>query len=783
MGYIMEDENIFKISVRDLVEFVLSSGDLTLEFSGSTRNVDAIRIHQKLQKAGGENYKAEVYLKHQFNIYNQIIELSGRADGIIKEENDVVIDEIKTTSMNIDLINEDYNIVHWAQAKCYAYIYCIDNNIENISVQLTYCNIDTYDIKKLVNDFSVVELQEFFEGLIEKYIFWAEKKQNFYKVRDKSIQTLEFPFDKFRTGQRNFSISAYRVVRDGGKLFAQAPTGTGKTIATLFPAVKAMGEGYAFKIFYLTAKTITRTIAENALEIMIGKGLKIKSITLTAKDKICFSKDRSCNPDDCIYARGYYDRLKSALKDILEVDFYTRDVIEKYALKYEICPFEFSLDLSLWSDVIICDYNYLFDPRVSLKRFFLDNKEEYCFLVDEAHNLVDRARDMYSSEIYKKKFLDMKKKTQYEIPKIKKYFNKINKFFLDMREQLDGNNNLIATKDPPKDVVLILKSLIKEIEKWLVINRNNSIKEEVMDFYFEIFNFIKVYELYDDRYITYIEKNNEDIKLKLFCIDPSFLISEALKKGKSTVFFSATLTPLTYFKKILGGDEESKSIILPSPFPKENLCIMINKSISTKYKDRETTFDEVYKCILSSIEGKNGNYLVFFPSYQYMIEIHKKFNEQNGVKLIIQNSDMSELEKEKFLLEFSTFGENTLLGFAVLGGIFSEGIDLSGEKLSGAIIVGVGLPKICDERDLISTYFNRDKESGFKYAYIYPGINKVLQAAGRVIRTENDRGIIMLIDERYRNNQYKSLLPIEWSNYKSVYTCEQISHIVHDFWK
>lgn len=775
--------SMIKISVRDLVEFVLTRGDLVSDFSGSSRNVDAIKIHQKIQKDGGSNYSAEVYLSREFDINGINIEINGRADGIITDGDKTVIDEIKTTGMDVSLIDEDYNILHWAQAKCYGYIYCLDKCLRNISIQLTYCNIDTYGIKRFIKDYSIDELEEFFKDLTAQYTYWALKQQNWYILRNKSIKELQFPFENFRKGQRNFAIYTYRAVRDGKKLFAQAPTGTGKTVAALFPSVKAMGEGHASKIFYLTAKTITRTITENTLHIMKNKGLKIKSITLTAKDKICFSKDSSCNPEECIYAKGYYDKIKTALEDILNADDYDRETIEHYAKKYKICPFEFSLDLSLWCDVIICDYNYVFDPRVSLKRFFLDNKGEYCFLIDEAHNLTDRAREMYSCSICKSRILEIKKKYENIIPDIKKYLNNINKLFIDMRKQCEEENNCIVSHDPPKDLVVLLRAILKVMEKWLLQNKNSEYKDEILEFYFDIFGFLRIYELYDERYVTYMEKDKDDVKLKLFCIDPSYLIGETLKKGKSSVFFSATLTPLDYFRQVLGGDEDSEQIILPSPFPRNNLCLMINDSISTKYKDREKTLDNVTECINAAIKGKKGNYIIFFPSYEYMMKIYERFEGQSEIKVIVQSSGMTEKEKEDFLNEFSSYGENTMAAFAVMGGIFGEGIDLAGEKLSGAVIVGVGLPKICTERNLISSYFDKERSKGFEFAYIYPGINKVLQSAGRVIRTENDRGIVLLIDERYGSSEYKRLFPREWCFPIKVYSKNQIEKIVSDFWK
>lgn len=780
----MSSKSTIKVSVRNLVEFILMGGDLVFGFTGSSRNNEAIKAHQLVQKAGGDNYQKEVHVSYLAEEEDINLEVNGRIDGVIKEDNHYTIDEIKTTTKDLEYIQEDFNILHWAQAKCYGFIFCLQNNLETIDIQLTYYHLETRDIKRFVKPYSLEDLREFFYQLVKEYMEWARIIRDWSITRDISIQQLKFPFGSYRKGQRELAVAAYRTIKEGGKLFAQAPTGIGKTMATLFPTVKALGEGHISKIFYLTAKTITRTIAEDAVTRMYKEGLRFKTVTLTAKDKICFKPGSKCNPEDCEFAKGHYDRVKDALRDILDTDFFTREVIEQYANKHNVCPFEFSLDLSNWCDCIICDYNYAFDPRVYLKRFFMDGGGDYGFLIDEAHNLVDRAREMFSAELFKKPILTLKTATKDSVPELSKVLNKINSYMVKARKECEENNNHYLSQEQPKDIYPLLRKFTTIAENWLLSNPKSPLNEEILELYFEIMGFQRTAEYYDERYVTYFEKIGDDVKLKLFCLDPSHLMNEATKRGKSAIFFSATLSPIDYFIYNLGGDEKNYRLKLPSPFDKENLCVLVNDSISTKYRVRDLSYNNIAKSIYSLIISRKGNYLAFFPSYQYMKEIHQRFLDIDpNVGVIIQNPGMNETEREDYLKEFTDDRGGSLVGFAVMGGIFGEGIDLAGDRLSGAVVVGVGLPQICLERDIIKDYFQQLKGSGFEYSYIYPGINKVMQAVGRVIRTEEDRGVVLLIDERFSQYPYRTLLPNEWQPINRVRKSEDIEEITEKFWR
>lgn len=775
--------NNIKISIRNLVEFILRSGDIVSSYIGKNRAVEGTRIHTMIQKEMDDNYTSEVTLKTDVKFDDLTVTVQGRADGIIKEDEKIIIDEIKSVAKPLEKIDENYNPLHWAQAKCYGYIYAIQNNLTEIDIQLTYYQIDTEEIKRIRKTYTLEEVKEFFNDLIDKYYIWADLTRKWIETRDISIKGLDFPFDDYREGQRDLAVGVYRTIEENKKIFAEAPTGIGKTISTVFPAVKAIGENKGEKIFYLTAKTITRSVAEDTFKILNKNGLRFKTITLTAKDKICFCKESNCNPEECEYSEGHFDRVNDAIYDLVtHEDMITRGIIEDYARKHTVCPFEFSLDISLWADSIICDYNYVFDPRAQLKRFFIDEKNDYIFLIDEAHNLVDRSRGMFSAVLYKDIFLSLRRFFKDKEPKIAKALSKLNSFMLKMKKECNEEGYHIQ-KDEPEDIYYLLKKFVKVADEWLTEHQKEDGHQELLELYFEVLAFIRVTEDYDERYVTYVETYGNNVKLKLFCLDPSYLLSKILKHGKTSMFFSATLSPIEYYKNILGGSDEDNIMVLPSPFDRDNLNLMIVDSVSTKYRNRELSYDSIAKIVHSTIKGKKGNYMVFFPSYRYMNDVYETFIEAHPeVKTMIQEVGMSEEEREEFLYSFKENPEETLVSFAVMGGIYSEGIDLKGDRLSGAIVVGVGLPMICLERNIIKDYFNEENGLGFEYAYMYPGMNKVLQAAGRVIRTEEDQGVVCLIDERFSYNGYKKIFPPHLRSNVKIRRIDDIDKVLDKFW-
>ncbi|MBR9647548.1 ATP-dependent DNA helicase [Clostridium tyrobutyricum] len=802
------DQDVIKISVRNLVEFVLRQGDLDNRFTSNVRALEGTRVHQKIQqqykdKIIGDKsatYNCEVSLKYEI-IYRKFkFLIEGRADGIILEDDCVTIDEIKTVTRPLEMIDATYNPLHLAQVKCYAYIYAYENKLDYICVQLTYYNINDHKVKFIKEKINIEDLRRFFIDILDKYYKWVELKKDWNDIRNKSIDDLKFPFKSYRTGQRKLAAVVYGTIRDKKRLFVQAPTGIGKTISTIFPSIKALATQKLSTIFYLTAKTTTRATAEETLKIMFERGLRLKSITITAKEKVCLNDDTACNPEHCEYARGHYNRVNEAIFEIINSeDLITRDKIIKYSKKFQICPFEFCLDTALFCDYVICDYNYAFNPRVYLRRFFDESSEKNVLLIDEAHNLVDRSRDMFSAEIYKKSFLHIKKFIKKEDNKILKCLNKINSYMLDLKkncnlefkdlkDKLSGDivyikKNIYAQKSKMSEIYFLLKNFSSQIEELMIKNASQTGYDEILDEYFTVNNFIRIYEIYNDNFITYIENMAGDLKVKILCIDPSTLLDERMKSAEASILFSATLSPMNYFKDILGGRAEDYNMTLLCPFERRNREILISSNISTVYRSREESCLPIINYIKTVVSRRTGNYIVFFPSYGYMDRVYELFIEKfPDVKTSIQKSGMSESEREKFLNDFKEDSKESFISFAVLGGLFSEGIDLKGDKLIGSIIVGVGLPKISFERDIIMDFFNKKNGLGYEYSYMYPGMNKILQAAGRVIRTESDRGVILLIDKRFMTVKYKKLFPREWyPNY--IIDCEHdIESILKVFW-
>ena len=778
---------VVQISVRDLIGFALRSGDLVRDFVTASRAVEGTRGHQYVQGHRPEGYEAEVRVSFLYESDPVSLEITGRADGVLLDDDGLLVEEIKTTYGALDRDRED-NPHHWAQAKTYAYILAVLHEVPTVDVQLTYVQLGSSELLEDRRTFPLAELATYFEEIVARYLKWERAYRHYCHERDLSIADLDFPFPHFRPGQEELSACLADTIAADGRLFAEAPTGIGKTISVLFPAVKAIGAGQAQKIFFLTAKTSGRAVAEKAIDDMRRTGLKFKSVTLTARDRICFNArdGRPCDVQTCEYARGYYDRINDAIDEAFALTAATRSAIETVARKHMVCPFELGLDLSLWADAIICDYNYVFDPKAYLRRYFLDARGDYVFLIDEAHNLVERARDMYSAELHKTDILKLKKALAGDHPHLAKALDAINSYLLDLSKRCEdeGDGQSWLSRESPEDLLYLLERLRAILEPILSRNRPTPYHQDLLECFYNAVGFLRVAEAFDERYVTCAERSGRDLRLRLYCLDPSIQIREALKRGKTAAFFSATLTPLDYFRDLLGGDRGDFTVALGSPFPDEHLALLVADHIDTTYRGRQFSFDEVAQSIAATVRARRGNYIAYFPSYRYLEEVYSRFLSAAGsVRTLVQRRRMSEAEREQFLTCFADDNSETVVGFAVMGGIFGEGIDLVGERLVGAIIVGVGLPQICLERDLIRGYFDERSLSGFAYAYTYPGMNRVLQAAGRVIRSDADRGLILLIDRRFGQEQYRELFPGHWNNPNSTRGSDQISAVATAFWK
>lgn len=781
----MKEETIIRISVRSLVEFILREGDIDNRVSGSMEK-DAMllggKIHRKIQSRMGTNYTAEVPLKIQMPCDGFVLQIEGRADGVLKDDGKVLIDEIKGILRSLEHLEAPVP-VHLAQAKCYAYIYAVQNSLKCIDVQMTYCQMETEEIRRFCQKFEFQELQTWFQDLVTQYEKWAKFEIEWRNVRNDSIRQIEFPFP-YREGQRDLVVSVYRTILRKKKLFIQAPTGVGKTMATVFPAVRAVGEGLGEKIFYLTAKTITRTVAEQAFSLLKEKGLLYKTITLTAKEKICFCEEAECNPDACPYAKGHFDRVNDAVFDLItHSGDWSREVLEEQAKKHMVCPFEMSLDVSNWADAVICDYNYAFDPQAHLKCFFSESgKGEYLFLIDEAHNLVERGREMYSASLYKEDLLEVRKLVKAEDPKLAKGLSECNQQFLELKRECEHYQILKSVSH----IALKLMNVLSKLEDYLEECKDAEKKKRVLDFYFAVRSFLNIHDIMDENYVIFSEMMEDGrFQIKLFCVNPAVNLQNYLEQGNSTIFFSATLLPVHYYKKLLSVEKDDYAVYAHSSFPQENKFLFIGTDVSTRYTRRgESTYQRFARYIAVMAEQKKGNYMAFFPSYRFLEEVHTCFLEcvDHEVDSICQVSYMDEEQREEFLEEFEQEREKSLVAFCVMGGIFSEGIDLTDDKLIGAVIAGTGLPQVCTEREILKQYFNAADMDGFDYAYLYPGMNKVLQSAGRVIRTESDRGVILLLDDRFRAMRYREVFPREWQQYQ-LGSVKNLEQEIRTFWE
>ena len=834
-----------RLAVRQLVEFLLQTGDIDSRFAGFDRANEGARIHRKLQKQAGEGYQPEVFLSGSREVDGIRCTVEGRADGIFTDsEGRTVIDEIKTTGVPSGEISAELNFCHWAQGMVYASLYAAQQDLPEAAVRLTYYQIDDDKIFYFTRHFSRDELEDFLLGLLRQYAPWARRQLDWDAARATSLQAMRFPYASYRPGQRALAGEVYRACKTGreaGKggfrLFCQAPTGTGKTMSALFPSLKAMGEGTGEKLFYFTARTTARAAAEDAVVLLrqANPGLVFRSVTLTAKEKVCLAKNEAgrpvCMPEACPYARGYYDRRKEALAALLDgggqLD---RPAIEAAARQFTVCPFELGLDLSDWADLVIWDYNYLFDPTVHLRRFF-ELAGDWIFLIDEAHNLPDRAREMYSASFAKSSIAEAKRALLRGKNALKGHLLRADRELLALRravealaprrrteaasgdapaseppqaeqlgffdqppaakktapspalpEPLYAQDDTVFFRELPPAVVRPLYSLLPPLQDWLEHNPDDPAHEQLLDLYFSLHDLLRTADRYDEHSVTQLTARGSELTIRLLCLDPSAFVDESLACGRTSVLFSATLIPPAYYKKVLGCGG-ARAVALESPFPPGNLGLYCLPGISTRYRHREASVGPISDALAALAQSKVGNYLAFFPSYAYLRQVWADFTARYpGIRTIAQESGLDEAGRAAFLARFAPDPAETLLGFGVLGGVFGEGVDLVGNRLIGCAIVGVGLPQVSPRQEMLRRYFDEKDGSGFDCAYRFPGMNKVLQAAGRVIRTEHDRGVVLLLDDRFAQEGYRRLFPRHWAHLQYLPGTDALKQALQTFW-
>ncbi|ANX00984.1 ATP-dependent DNA helicase [Thermoclostridium stercorarium subsp. leptospartum DSM 9219] len=783
------------VSVRELVSYSIPGEEHFFSFVSAKEGIEGHMFIHGLLKQRTEPfgiYRQEIPVSTTFAHDIFLLQISGRLDGLIERNGNFTLCEIKTTDKPLDTLDESDNPAHWAQGRCYAYIVAKEKGLDKIGVMLLYLHRQSREIRVFEETLTFGELERFFNSLVFPFIYGLKKRYDWQHLRNVSIKELTFPFPDFRKGQRIMSGAVYRAIRDGKKQFIQAPTGIGKTIGALFPAIKAMGEGHVDKIFYLTARNTTQAEALKAYKMLAEKGLRIKTLQITAKEKVCFMPGKQCVEEECPYIFEYMQRSRSVVSNaVSRTDLFSREFIELTAKENGLCPFELSLDLSTQADLIICDYNYVFDPRVYLRRFFQDKTDEnICLLIDEAHNLPERAREMFSAELKRSMVRIVYHKLKNTLPYLANSLKKVRKALLSYAAKVSPVSGkkpypqVTSDSEPPKELTAPIDNFIYLAEGVLNDETPYPFKEELAALFFEMVHFSRIFDLYGENYATIYSREKGDFSVKLFCVDPAPMLKKRTENSKSSIFFSATLSPPSYFREILGGNEGDGFIILPSPFPRENLYLYVDNTVSTRFRHRAGALSSIVERIHECVSVKTGNYMVFFPSFEYMQKAAAEYmNRFPGDRILIQEQDMDENRRAEFLASFSEYGKETLIAFVVMGGIFSEGIDLKGECLSGVIIVGVGLPQVCEERDIIKKYYQKKNGKGFEFAYTYPGLNKVQQAAGRVIRSEHDRGFVVLIDDRFTTPLYLKIMPREWFPLKTSDNGTDLIGELKKFWK
>jgi len=774
-------ENPYKIqlSIHRFIDITAKEGDLSGSFFSQKRAVEGTRGHQQVQKGRGENYQSEIGIKKSIEQNNFTLVLEGRIDGLMEDESSEIIEEIKTAENSLPDSWNHTPVLHRAQLICYGAL--LDKKTDKKrSLRLCYYHLISKKENIIYCPLNQEEIETQFKEYLDFFFKRWEERSLWIKKRDISAKNLNFPFQEFRKGQRSFSVDIYRNIQEKSLLLAQAPTGTGKTMGTLFPAVKAMGEGIIQRILYLTAKTTGREMAREALKKLQKAGLECMVVSLTAKERICSSPDSPrCHGSDCLYARGFYDKLKILQGHMRDKLLWSGEDFSALAEEYLICPFELSMEWALEADVLIGDFNHLFDPVVSLKRFF-QREDPITVLVDESHNLPDRVRDLYSVSLGKKAVMHYRRALKDSFPSLGRALQRLNALMLELRKELDAESlEHCILEELPQSIIKEARKILNLTEIILRDNQNQEARHLCNNLFFEIRFFLYIEEIQGDSHRILQRRKGSDLFLEFLCLDPSPYVVESLEKCHSTVFFSATLSPKDYFSRLILGEAEHRWVQIPSPFPPEN-CLVINRNdIDTRYRGREKSLPAIVEAISGLWTSYQGHHLYFFPSYAYMEQVALLWEEQYGQTPVCQWKNMTLEERETFL---GLFDKNEpQIVFSVMGGVFSEGVDLQGDKLSALGLISVGFPSFCLERELMREYFQDINGKGFDYAYSYPGWHRVLQAAGRLIRSETDRGIILMIGQRFYQPFYRSLFPQEWGEVLAVNNREKEIQLIEQF--
>ena len=799
---------------------------------------EALFSAEPLPKA---SYHAEVPLHHTVRMDGVTFSVSGRADGVWYDPMGAcVVEEIKSVTGMADFYIRAPREADLAQLTCYGYFLCAAKGLSSVTLRLTYARVGHEEEASFVDSIQTVEqLKAAYAAILRMVLPRAKDLCERETVVRKAAKNAVFPYADMRDAQRDMILECWRDMRAGKTLFAEAPTGIGKTIATLYPAVRCLGEGKCDKIFYLTAKNATRREAFGAVQKLTETGTPVRACVITARESACLCETAKsggnrlssyCNPETCPYAKGYYDKVESVLWDMLGSgkSIFSGLDIRAAAQKWQVCPYELALDLSELCEIVICDYNYVFSPAVYLRRYFSEGipgteGHRYVFLVDEAHNLPDRARDMYSGylsltdvrtaqdalhgwesqagqsifphEDYYEDDGDSRK-PRLQATSLDDLIGTLSRMSASCAESMvtDGEGvrrGVSLDRNEPVVLCETVRNLSTLCDRWLRRNLSHPLYAVVDNLAAALKSFRTAADYYDRRFATFVEVEGEDVRVRLTCLDPAGILRPILQKAVARVLFSATLTPNEYFADILGGDRDSVLVSFESPFPTDHLCVAVCDGVSTRYEDREKSYRSIMSYIAATVSAKRGNYMVYFPSYAYLEKVYALFKKKYpSVKTVVQTPGMTYAEREAFIAAFTPDSKDLQIGFCVLGGSFSEGVDLPGRCLIGAVIVGVGIPGLSNERNIMREYYDESRDlgdsgsgEGYAYAYTYPGMNHVLQAAGRVIRRPEDYGVVVLIDDRYAAEPYLHLYPEHWEQLSATGDASSLYEYLSAFWE
>ncbi|SIO54123.1 ATP-dependent DNA helicase [Paraburkholderia phenazinium] len=752
----------YVVAVRALCEFTAKRGDLDLRFTPAPTAAEGIAGHATVAGRRADDYEAEITLTG----VHRSLTVRGRADGYDPVLNR--IEEVKTYRGDLAAMRDNHRALHWAQALVYGHLLCHSRGLTEVHVALVYFDIASQKETVLSQLHTAASLEAFFVEQCERFIGWATQEEAHRNARNAALGTLAFPHAEFRSGQRELAVSVYRAARDGQTLMAQAPTGIGKTLATIFPLLKACAADQVERIFFLTAKTPGRALALDAVDVLHAgaeangnvNALPLRTLELVARDKACEHPDKACHGDSCPLARGFYDRLDEARRTALAHRRLERATVRSAALAHDVCPYYLAQELVRWSDIVVGDYNYYYDSSALLYALTQLNQWRIAVLVDEAHNLLDRARRMYTASLEQSAFRAARKSAPIALRKplerLNREWNALN------RAQTEGYQ--VHSEVPPR-LLSAAQNLIGAVTEQ-VAEAPLSIDETQLRFYFDAMHFVSLAEQFGEHSVfdTTLVSGASATRASTLCVRnviPAPFLVPRYAAARTTVMFSGTLSPHHFYRDTLGLPEETRWLDVEGPFRAEQLKVHVASHVSTRWRDRERSLAPIVELIAQQYAVQPGNYLGFLSSFDYLQRVVALMRERYPeVPVWMQEQGMDEAAREAFLARFRAMGQG--VGFAVLGGAFSEGVDLVGEQLIGAFVATLGLPQINDVNEQMRRTMEAKFGNGYDYMYLYPGLQKVVQAAGRVIRTEQDTGVVHLIDDRYRRPEVRRLLPRWW---------------------